>query len=272
MPSSRVFAFLAMLVAIPARADQPWEPNELGWLVPPPPARVLAKERVLRPPEHFATIQADGNFVAPQYAQGIEAGLLAAVARRDVAAVRELLKSGASPNARDYWQDSALLIAVRLDDSELVQLLLDAGSLVDVKGRGYTPLGLAARNNNLEILRLLLRAGADPDRKSDDGDFPLHSAVRAGHVGAVEALLQAHPDLLRFDREGLSALALASSLGNEKIAALLLDAGAPVEWGDKQQRSPLWWAVYRNKQDMARYLLKRGAEIGAMSVEGVEEL
>jgi len=267
MPSSKLACLLFLLATCQVQADQPWESNEHGWLEPPPPARVPAKERVLRPPEHFAIIQADGNFVAPRYAKGDEAALLEAVTRHDAAAVRELLKSGASPNARDYLGDSPLLVAVRLDDSELVQLLLDAGAIVDVKGRGYTPLGQAARNNNLEILRLLLRAGADPDRKSDDGDYPLHSAVRAGHVGAVEMLLQARPDLMRFDREGLSALALASAFGNEKIAAMLLDAGAPVEWGDKQQRSPLWWAVYRNKQDMARYLLKRGAEIGAMSVE-----
>lgn len=267
MPSSRFFALLAMLAAVPVQADQPWESNELGWLAPPPPARAPAKERVLRPPEHFATIQADGNFVAPRYARGIEAKLLDAVARRDAAAARELLKSGASPNARDYWGDSPLLVAVRLDDPELVQILLDAGANVDVKGRGYTPLGLSARNNNLAILRLLQRAGADPDRKSDDGDYPIHGAVRAGHADAVVLLLNVRPDLLRFDREGMSPLALAAAQGNEKIAALLLEAGAPVEWGDKQQRSPLWWAVYRNKQDMARYLLKRGAKTGAMSVE-----
>lgn len=267
MRSSDPLILAVLLAAGAAQAEQPWEPNEFGWLIPPPPVRVPAEERVLRVPEHFATIQADGNFVAPRYADGLEAKLMDAVARRDAAAVRMLLNEGASPNARDYWQDSPLLVAVRLDDPELVQILLDAGALIDVKGRGYTPLGLAARNNNLAILRLLLRAGADLDRKSDDGDFPLHGAVRAGHADAVKLLLSARPDLLRFDREGLSPLALAAAYGNEKIVAMLLDAGAPVEWGDKQQRSPLWWALYRNQQDLARYLVKRGAKVGTMSVE-----
>lgn len=267
MRSSSALCLLGLLAAGAAHAEQPWEPNEFGWLIPPPPVRVPADERVLRPPEHFATIQADGNFISPQYAQGSEAKLMDAVARRDAAAVRELLKAGANPNARDYWQDSPLLVAVRLDDPELVQILLDAGALVDVKGRGYTPLGLAARNNNLAILRLLLQAGADPDRKSDDGDFPIHGAVRSGHAGAVELLLKARADLLRFDREGLSPLALAAAYGSERLVAMLLDAGAPMEWGDKQQRSPLWWALYRNQQDMARYLVKRGAIVGTMSVE-----
>jgi ankyrin repeat protein len=266
MPSFKFFALVGLLAAWPAQADQPWDSNELGWLVPPT-ARVPVEERTLHPPEHFSTVQADGNFVAPRYARGAEAALLDAVARRDTAGVRELLKAGASPNARDYWGDSPLLVAVRFDDPELVQILLDAGAYVDVRGRGYTPLGLAARNNNIEVLRLLLRAGADPDRKSDDGDFPIHAAVRSGHVNVVEALLKAGVDLMRFDREGLSPLALAATYGNERIAKLLLDAGAPVDWGDKQQRSPLWWALYRNQQDMARYLVKRGAQVGTMSVE-----
>lgn len=270
MRSSSRILLTVLLATNSALAEPPWESSELGWLSPTSPVSGPTKERTRHAPEYFAAIQADGNFVAPRDASGPELQLLDAVARRDVAAVRTLLVEGASPNVRDYWQDSPLLVSVRLEDIELVQVLLDAGARVDVKGRGYTPLGLAARNNNLTIIQHLLRAGADPDRKSDDGDYPIHAAVRAGHGAVVERLLSAGADLLRFDRDGLSPLALAAAYGRESIAAMLLDAGAPIEWGDREQRSPLWWALYRKHEDLARYLVKRGAKVGTMWVEELE--
>lgn len=95
-----------------------------------------------------------------------------AVRQNHVEAVRSLLKAGVSPNAGDYWKDAPLLQTVRQDNLELVQLLLDHGAVPSIKGRGYTPLGLAAKNGNLPLVKALLRAQADPQRKNDDGDTP----------------------------------------------------------------------------------------------------
>lgn len=265
MQSSKALLLLIMLTPFSVKGDQPWDASEVNWLLTPP-QRPARETRTQRSPEHFAAVQADGTFIKPRYARDEEARLLEAVARQDAEAVKALLKQGANPNARNYWRDSPLLIAVRADHAELAQVLLDAGAEVNVKGLGYTPLGLAARNGSLPLVRLLLKAGANPDRKNDDGDFPIHGAVLMGHTEVVSALLGAKPDLMLFNREGLAPLALAAALGDERIAVLLLKAGAPIEWGDNQRRSPLWWALYRNRQDMARLLVEQGAQVGTMSV------
>lgn len=268
MPSSR-FALLALLFASTAWADQPWDTNEHGWLVRENGRFLSRDERPYYPPEHFAAIQADGNFVPPRYQVGDELKLMEAVRSNNVEAVRVLLKTGPNPNAQDYWRDSPLLIAVRLDNPELVQLLLDAGAKADVSGRGYTALGLAARNGSASVVRLLLQAGADPSRRNDDGDTPLHSAVRMGYVETVAALARARPNFTLFDSEGLAPLALAATTAQYAVAEILIRAGAPLERGNKHLHSPLWLAFAYSDLDMARLLLKHGAAPGKLPVESL---
>ncbi|MBU1396667.1 MAG: ankyrin repeat domain-containing protein [Gammaproteobacteria bacterium] len=263
MPGSRIACLLAALVSAPAWADQPWESAELGWLIrsEAPP---LASERTLRAPEAFARIQADGNDVQPQPAQGEAARLLDAAARQDVPTVKALLEGGVGPNARDYWGDSPLMAAVRQDNVELVQILLDAGADTEARWRGYTPLALTAIKGNLPATRLLLRAGANPNRANVEGDAPLHAAIRKGHADIVSALAASHPDFRRYDRDGRTPLALATTMGQYAIADTLVDAGAPLEAGDKYAHTPLWLAYTYNDFKMVRLLLKHGADAAGL--------
>lgn len=273
MPSSSATFLLAVLISASAWADQPWESNEHSWLIRPD-AQPLASERALRPPEAFARIQADGNFVPPQPARGDAAKLLEAAARQDVGTAKALLESGVSPNARDYWGDSPLMTAVRHDNVELVQILLDAGADTEASWRGYTPLALAAIMGNVPATRLLLRAGANPNRANVEGDAPLHAAIRKGHAGVVRVLAASHPDFRRYDRDGRTPLALAVTLGQSAIADALVEAGAPLEAGDKYAHTPLWLAYTYNDFRMMRVLLKHGADTadlpGPLPVEATE--
>lgn len=255
-----------MLLAPAAGAGQPWTDNELGWLTQEAEKRPSREARLRPPPERFAAIAADGNFVPPSYQLGDEASLMDATRRGDIDAVRKLLKSGANPNMGDYWRDTPLMEAVRQDNLELAQLLLDAGATPNIKGRGYTPLGVAAKNGNVRLVEMLVRAGADPDSKSDDGDTPLHGAALMGHVHVIDALARVRPDMKLFNREGLSALAVAAANGQYEAVTALVRAGAPIEWGDKKYHPPLWWAFSVGDLDMARLLLKLGAAPGQLPV------
>jgi ankyrin repeat protein len=69
-----------------------------------------------------------------------------------------------------------------------------------------------------------------------------------------------------FNREGLSPLAVAAANGRYDAASSLVRAGAPLEWGDKKFHPPLWWAFSVGDFDMARLLLKLGAQPGGMPV------
>ena len=266
MPSFNSFLLFATLVSSAAWGEQSGEASEFDWLQQEN-AKSLSREARPRPaPERFSIIQTDGNSVAPRYQAGDETKLMEAVHQNDLEMVRTLLKAGANPNVGDYWKDAPLLQAVRQDNLETTQLLLDQGALPDIKGRGYTPLGLAAKNGNVPLVKILLRAQADPNRKNDDGDTPMHSAALMGHVQVIDALARARPDMKSFNREGLAALAVAAANGQYDAVNALVRAGAPLEWGDKKHHPPLWWAFSVGDLDMARLLLKLGAEPGQLPV------
>ena len=265
MPDSRWLLLTAVLVS-PGAGAEPWDTSEHAWLASEADAPRTATERVRRAPEYFTAIAADGNAVAPREPAGDEAKLMAAVRHTNVDAVRSLIGAGANPNMGDYWRNTPLLEAVRQDNLELTQILLDAGARPNVKGRGHTPLGVAARNGNVRLVEMLLRAGADPDRRGDDGDTPAHAAALMGHAAVIDALASSRPDWRLFNREGLSALAVAAANAQYAAAAALVRAGASVDWGDKKSHPPLWWAFSVGDFDMARLLLKLGAAPGQLPV------
>ena len=69
---------------------------------------------------------------------------------------------------------------------DIVKLLLDAGADKDVKDwYGSTPLHMATQNHHTDIVNLLLDAGVDKEVKNRDGWTPLHYAAENGHTDIV---------------------------------------------------------------------------------------
>ncbi|KAK6140367.1 hypothetical protein DH2020_025878 [Rehmannia glutinosa] len=63
-----------------------------------------------------------------------------------------------------------------------------AGATVNVTAGGATPLHIAADGGNPEIIKCLLKAGADPDAIDEDGWKPIQVAAARGNKVAVEVL------------------------------------------------------------------------------------
>lgn len=85
-----------------------------------------------------------------------------AVARGDAAAVRALLGSGASVDARDRYGQTALMLAAHAGQRDLAALLVEHGAALDRTAKfGLTALMLAVVAGHADVARLLARAGAD---------------------------------------------------------------------------------------------------------------
>ncbi len=77
--------------------------------------------------------------------------------------------------------DNELLFsAVRRNKADLVKEYLDHGSANARDRLNNTPLMFAAINGNVEIVKMLLAAGADPKARSDDGTTALGVAALGG--------------------------------------------------------------------------------------------
>lgn len=99
-----------------------------------------------------------------------EGGLHIAVTRRDPLWVRFLLQQKANPNIRANNGVTPLVLAAQLGFVDGAQALIDAGAQVDIPNAiGETPLIAAVHKRDIAVMRMLLKAGADPDRTDNSG-------------------------------------------------------------------------------------------------------
>jgi ankyrin repeat protein len=155
----------------------------------------------------------------------------------DLTAVRLLLQLGADPSysENDLFHWTALHMAARWGFPEIATVLLDAGSDVNVKAGGYSPLCEVTRFGNDEhaerLTHLLLERGADPNVKVGQiQQTPLHMVAaysdEVWSVSVAKALVDAGADIEATDREGNTALRVAAKHKNQTIVDLLLERGA----------------------------------------------
>uniref|UniRef100_A0A0G4GRR6 Uncharacterized protein n=1 Tax=Chromera velia CCMP2878 TaxID=1169474 RepID=A0A0G4GRR6_9ALVE len=146
---------------------------------------------------------------------------------------------------------TALMKAVNAENSEAVEMLLQAGAGLEVKskgdrlgdrvivGDGLTALHFACHQGLGVIVGMLLSQGANANAESVRGDRPLHVAVRKGFVEFFVPLLSHGAKLHARNTAGNTALDLAALLGQREAATKLLDLGAAVNDRDDKGMSTL---------------------------------
>ena len=112
--------------------------------------------------------------------------------------------------------------------------------------------------NRADIERCIV-VGADPNSRNDNGDTPLHLAVRHGRAEALAALLNAGADPNSWGGNVETLLRLAARHGHAEALAALLKAGADPHAQDSRGRTPLYWAESGGRADVVTLLQAHGA-------------
>jgi ankyrin repeat protein len=226
------------------------------WLLPQP-SPVAPESRTHYEPIEFSSINRTANDREPVYAEGKQSELIAAAAGNDLKQVEALLKLGVNPNARvDQWGENALMHAVLHGNIDMTRVLLEAGADPNLKGRGFTPLGMAALRGQTRIVRMLLKAGADVDLKSSDSNTPIIAAAIMHRTDVVRELLAYQPDMTIWNREGRVSLGIAVQNADRDIVVMMLEAGTDPNLMDRNGNRPLFWAGAHH--DLGVMLVKRG--------------
>ncbi len=146
-------------------------------------------------------------------------------------------------------------------------LLAGAGNEVNrPEADGTTPLHWAVRSDDLQAVRSLLRAGADPKAANRYGVTPLALAATNGDAAMIEMLLKAGADPNASLQGGQTVLMTAARTGNAAAVQTLLAHGAQVDARESSYgETALMWAAAENHADAAKALIEHGADVNARS-------
>ena len=150
-----------------------------------------------------------------------------------LAAMRALVQAGADPNAQDGDRYDIVTIAAVADDRPTLALALElGGSAKNVTSRyDGTALIAAAHLGHVEVVRMLIRAGAPLDHVNNLGWTALIESIVLGdggarHTATLMALVDAGANVNLPDRGGTTPLQLARQRNYAGMAKILAQAGA----------------------------------------------
>jgi len=161
---------------------------------------------------------------------------------------------------------------VRADDKVRVEELVASDANLNesdfVLG---TPLQIAALEGHKDIARILIAHGADLEVPSElNGARALHLAAQFGVAETAALLVDAGADIEAGDNDQRTPLHLAAWEGQLEVVRLLLDRGAPIDKREgRYDFTPLHEAAHHGQLDVVRLLLDRGADIRAVDHSGM---
>lgn len=145
----------------------------------------------------------------PTRPDGGESALHVASLNGRLEAACVLLAAGADPNAQDNRGQTPLTVAIGVESSgpELVELLLKHGANPELPTKGgRTALLVAAQIGDPGYVRQLLKAGADVNVQTPNGDTPLHLVAKSfgkEWAQAAQLLIEAGADPYVANKQGL---------------------------------------------------------------------
>ncbi|CAD5121816.1 DgyrCDS10285 [Dimorphilus gyrociliatus] len=135
------------------------------------------------------------------------------------------------------------------------------------KGRHkVTPLWAAAVSNHLEVVKILLKAGAHVNALSDTGSTPVRSACYMTNIDVIKTLIEYGADIHKANKNG--GTCLINAVQSAELCQILVDQGVALDKADMSGNVALHYAVKEGRIDSVRLLLRYGADVHIKNENG----
>jgi ankyrin repeat protein len=206
--------------------------------------------------------------------------LFQGVTHQDLGRIRRVLAAGFNVNSANKMGVTALQIAVKVGDEEIVDFLLMNGADPELRCQdGSSARSIAPAQPNKRIATIIeerVSGVQDVDRLMSDRKvaqaFDAHflEACRRGNVAEVERLIASgEVNIAAYTDEfpAMRALQLAVQNGHRELIPILVKSGAEPNATDSLGRTPLTVAVDRRDLAAVRMLIEYGANINEGSFD-----
>jgi ankyrin repeat protein len=158
---------------------------------------------------------------------------------------------------------TSLHSAARKNEIETVRQLLKAKQAdVNATNRyGITALSLACENGNAAIVEALLAGGADANTRQRGGETVLMISARTGDKPSVESLLNHKADVNAKDKSGQTAVMWAAAEGHGAVVDLLIKKNADLHATADGGFTPFFFAIREGRAEVVDVLLKAGVDV-----------
>ena len=174
----------------------------------------------------------------------------------------------ASSFARAFDKDRNLIKATINEDMDKVITLIEKGADVNVQDRDEiahyrresTPIIIASERGNLEIVRYLVKNGADVNFIDACDGTALMEASESGNLEIVKYLVENGANIHFKNYRGETALMNASAKGNLEVVKYLIEKGADVNVISKGYTALIVASDYSHLE-VVKHLVEKGADV-----------
>ncbi|KAF5025635.1 hypothetical protein F66182_2241 [Fusarium sp. NRRL 66182] len=161
------------------------------------------------------------------------------IAKRKLEMAQLLLEHGANANAKDLVGHPILILVLRdkqlspADKIRMVKMLLDHGASPNVSDGTWSVAAIcfAMETGSTELVRMLLNAGSNTKKKMSSGETLLLYAIDHGKSDQAKLLLEAGADVNAADKKGRTPLMQAISRRDMELIKLFKAHGADTNMG-----------------------------------------
>ncbi|KAL7045292.1 hypothetical protein ACKWTF_002184 [Chironomus riparius] len=191
--------------------------------------------------------------------------LLLAVEAGNQSMVRELLASQTAEQlkATTTTGDTALHLAARRHDTDMVRILVDYGANVDTQnGEGQTALHIAAAEGDEALVKYFYGVRASAHIVDNQDRTPMHLAAENGHASIIELLADKFKaSIYERTKDGSTLMHIASLHGHAECAQMLFKKGVFLHMPNKSGARSIHTAARKGHVGIINTLLQKGEHV-----------